>query len=113
KHRAVFPVDVNRADREMLLRVPGLGAKTVDRIVAARRVRAFRMADLARLRVNLRKVGPFITAVDHHPRAGLLDRADLRALLVPRDGLAERASVLPAGLLARPVQLPLFGAAHV
>ena len=54
KHRAVFPVDVNRADREMLLRVPGLGAKTVDKIVAARRVRAFRVADLGRLRVNLR-----------------------------------------------------------
>ncbi|TPG49634.1 putative DNA modification/repair radical SAM protein [Roseomonas nepalensis] len=111
KHRAVFPVDVNRADREMLLRVPGLGAKTVDRIVAARRVRSFRMADLARLRVSLRKVAPFVTALDHHPRGGLLDRADLRALVVPRDGLAERASILPAGLVARPVQLPLF--AHV
>ncbi|MBP0444619.1 putative DNA modification/repair radical SAM protein [Roseomonas sp. SSH11] len=113
KHRAAFPVDVNRAEREMLLRVPGLGAKTVDRIVAARRVRSFRMADLARLRVNLRKVAPFVTAVDHHPRAGLLDRADLRALLLPRDGLAERAGVAAAGMLARPVQLPLFGGAHV
>ncbi|WP_458095012.1 putative DNA modification/repair radical SAM protein [Roseomonas sp. WA12] len=113
KHRAVFPVDVNRADREMLLRVPGLGAKTVDKIISSRRVRSFRAADLARLRVNLRKVGPFITAVDHHPRGGLLDRADLRALLLPKDGLAERASIMPAGVLARPVQLPLFGAAVV
>ena len=116
KHRAAFPVDVNRAEREMLLRVPGLGAKTVEKIIAARRVRSFRMADLARLRVNLRKVGPFITAVDHHPRAGLLDRADLRAMLVPRDGLAARAGLLPAGLVpggraGRPVQLPLFGPA--
>ncbi|MFC0388260.1 putative DNA modification/repair radical SAM protein [Muricoccus vinaceus] len=109
KHRAVFPVDINRADREMLLRVPGLGAKTVDRIIAARRVRAFRMADLARLRVSLRKVAPFVTALDHHPRAGLLDRADLRALVLPQNGLAERNAILPAGLIARPVQLPLFG----
>ena len=113
KHRAVFPVDVNRADREMLLRVPGLGAKTVDKIIASRRVRSFRAADLARLRVNLRKVGPFITAVDHHPRGGLLDRADLRALLLPKDGLAERASIMPAGVPLRPVQSPLFGAAVV
>jgi putative DNA modification/repair radical SAM protein len=113
KHRAVFPVDVNHADREMLLRVPGLGAKTVEKIIAARRVRAFRMQDLARLRVNLRKVGPFITAVDHRPRGGLLDRADLRALLVPKDGLAERNAILPVGLAARPVQLPLFGLAPV
>jgi putative DNA modification/repair radical SAM protein len=112
KHRAAFPVDINHADREMLLRVPGLGAKTVDKIVAARHVRSFRMADLARLRVNLRKVAPFITALDHRPRAGLLDRADLRGLLVPQDGLAQRAAIMPAGP-GRPMQLSLFGAAHV
>jgi putative DNA modification/repair radical SAM protein len=111
KHRAVFPVDVNRADREMLLRVPGLGAKTVERILAARHVRSFRMADLARLRVNLRKIAPFVTTADHHPRRGLLDRADLRNLLLPKDGLAERATILPAGGMIRPVQLPLFGPA--
>ncbi|MFH5923469.1 putative DNA modification/repair radical SAM protein [Roseomonas xinghualingensis] len=108
KHRAIFPVDVNRADREMLLRVPGLGAKTVEKIVAARRVRAFRMQDLARLRVNLRKVAPFVMALDHHPRGGLLDRADLRSLLLPKEGLAERNAIIPAGKVARPVQLPLF-----
>ena len=34
KHRERFPVDVNRAPREMLLRVPGLGAKTVDRMLS-------------------------------------------------------------------------------
>ncbi|WP_426955995.1 putative DNA modification/repair radical SAM protein [Muricoccus radiodurans] len=110
KHRAIFPLDLNRADRELLLRVPGLGAKTVDRIISSRRVRAVRMADLARLRVPLRKLAPFVTAPDHRPRLGLLDRADLRGLLVPRDGLADRAGILPAGLVARPAQLSLFAA---
>ena len=43
QHRDLFPVDVNRADREMLLRVPGLGAKTVKRILATRRVRKLRL----------------------------------------------------------------------
>ncbi|MCR0983981.1 putative DNA modification/repair radical SAM protein [Roseomonas populi] len=108
KHRWMFPVDINRADKEMLLRVPGLGAKTVERILSSRRVRSFRIADLARLRVSIRKVAPFVTALDHHPRAGLLDRADLRAMLVPKGGLADRAAILPAGLVPRPVQLPLF-----
>lgn len=37
RHRHLFPLDVNRADREMLLRVPGFGPVTVDRIVALRR----------------------------------------------------------------------------
>ena len=50
RHRGRFPVDLNRADREMLLRVPGLGAKTVERVVAARRHRTLRLEDLARLR---------------------------------------------------------------
>jgi predicted DNA-binding helix-hairpin-helix protein len=59
-----FPVDVNRADREMLLRVPGLGVRTVDRIIAARRVRAVRSGDLARLRVSLSKVAPFTVLPD-------------------------------------------------
>ena len=39
KNRDRFPVDVNTADREMLLRVPGLGARAVDKILAARRHR--------------------------------------------------------------------------
>src|SRR5690606_2779629 len=45
-HRGAFPVDVNRADREMLLRVPGLGVKAVDRILMARRQRELGLADL-------------------------------------------------------------------
>src|SRR6202012_4711259 len=49
KHRAIFPVDVNGADRELLLRVPGLGARAVDKIIAARRHVRLRLADLARL----------------------------------------------------------------
>ena len=49
EHRGDFPVDVNRAGREMLLRVPGLGVRAVDRIIAARRSGALRLDDVARL----------------------------------------------------------------
>src|SRR3954453_23244622 len=45
KFRDSFPVDVNRAPREMLLRVPGLGVKAVDRIIASRRWRKLRLDD--------------------------------------------------------------------
>ncbi|MCQ8242077.1 putative DNA modification/repair radical SAM protein [Rhizosaccharibacter radicis] len=67
---AFFPLDINRADREALLRVPGLGVKTVDRVLQARRHRRLRMDDLARLRVSLHKVSPFLVAPDHRPRDG-------------------------------------------
>jgi predicted DNA-binding helix-hairpin-helix protein len=75
-HRERFPVDLDTAPREMLLRVPGLGVKAVERLLAARRVRRVRSADLARLHVPLKKVLPFVQLVDHRP-ARALDAADL------------------------------------
>ena len=82
-HREQFPVDVNRAPREMLLRVPGLGVKAVMRIVQARRVRQVRAVDLQRLHVPLKKVMPFVLLADHHPGASL-DAMDLAARLTPQ-----------------------------
>ncbi len=79
-HREMFPIDVNRADREALLRVPGLGVKSVDRILGARRHRRLRMDDLARLRLSLAAIAPFVVAADHAPR-GELDSARLAARL--------------------------------
>ena len=66
-HGERFPVDLNTAPKEMLLRVPGLGSKTVDRLLAARRVRRLRSDDLSRLRVPLAKVMPFVLLPDHRP----------------------------------------------
>jgi putative DNA modification/repair radical SAM protein len=83
KFRERFPVDVNRAAREDLLRVPGLGVKAVNQIVASRRHRTLRLEDVARLTVSLTKVRPFICTADWRPLV-LADRADLRALLAPK-----------------------------
>lgn len=90
--REQFPVDVNTADREALLRVPGLGVKSVNRIVSIRRWRTLRLEDIGRLCRGIDKVRPFITALDWTP-GGLTDAADLRVRLSP----------LPV-----PVQLSLF-----
>jgi len=83
KHRDRFPVDVNTAEREMLLRVPGLGAKAVDKIVAARRHTRLKLADVGRLSSGVRRAEPFLITADHRP-VRLTDRADLRARLAPR-----------------------------
>ena len=83
QNRALFPVDVNRADREMLLRVPGMGVKSVDRILAARRHRRLRLEDLGRLRLPVAKLAPFVTAEGHTPRA-TLDSAGLAARVAPK-----------------------------
>jgi putative DNA modification/repair radical SAM protein len=83
KYRDNFPVDVNRAPREMLARVPGLGTKAVDRILSSRRWRRLRLDDVARLTLSLAKVRPFIATVDWRPTL-LTDRADLRAFVAPK-----------------------------
>ncbi len=83
KFRDLFPVDVNRASKEQLLRVPGLGVKAVQRIIASRRHRTLRLDDIAKLTVSIAKVRPFICTIDWRPVA-LTDRADLRTLLAPK-----------------------------
>lgn len=66
-HPESFPVDLERAPRELLLRVPGLGVKAVDRLLLARRGRRLRADDLQRLHVPVRKVLPFVLVADHRP----------------------------------------------
>jgi len=84
QHREQFPVDVNFADREMLLRIPGLGVKTVDRIIVSRRHRTLRAADLRKLRVPWSRVQHFIAAADHKPRSHLLESPHLARKLHPK-----------------------------
>jgi putative DNA modification/repair radical SAM protein len=83
KFRDRFPVDVNRAPREDLLRVPGLGVKAVNAILRSRRWRRLAIDDVARLTVSVAKVRPFIVADGWRPVA-LIDRADLKPLVAPK-----------------------------
>jgi putative DNA modification/repair radical SAM protein len=84
KHRESFPVDVNRAPREQLLRVPGLGVKAVDKLIASRRHRRLRLDDVGRVTVSVTKVRPFLVAHDWRPTL-LTDRADLAKRLAPKE----------------------------
>ncbi len=83
KFRERFPVDVNRAPRDELLRVPGLGVKAVGSILTSRRWRRLRLDDVARLTVSVAKLRPFIVTDDWRPTA-LIDRAELKPLVAPK-----------------------------
>ena len=96
-NRAQFPVNINTAAREMLLRIPGLGVQSVQRILQARGVRLVRLDDLLRLHLPLKKIMPFVLLPDHHPGA-TLDAHNLAAQLSP-------APVQP-GLFDEPEQAP-------
>ena len=91
RNRERFPVNVNTAAREELLRIPGLGKRTVDRIIVTRRHHLLRLDDLARLAGSLRRARPFFIAADWRPVA-------------ERSSASLRAAFAPA-----PEQLSLFG----
>ncbi len=86
RHREHFPVDLNLAPRELLLRVPGLGVRNVDRILRVRRWHRLRLDDLLRLRVPMKKALPFVAVADHTPHR-LEAAGALRLLAPPADQL--------------------------
>jgi putative DNA modification/repair radical SAM protein len=88
KFREYFPVDVNKASREQLLRVPGLGTKAVERIIRSRRFRTFTLDDVARLTVSIAKLRPFIVTSDWRPTL-LTDKADLKRWIKPEKNQLE------------------------
>ena len=83
RNRGTFPVDMNKAPRELLLRIPGLGVRNVERILRARRYTRLRLADLIRLRLQMKKLLPFIITADHTPANLGLDSDSLRAKFLP------------------------------
>jgi len=73
RNRHVFPVNLNKAPRQLLLRIPGIGTKSVERILKVRRWHKIRVADLPRLHLSMDKVLPFVIVADHNPAALALD----------------------------------------
>ncbi len=100
RHLEFFPVEVNRADYEALLRVPGLGVRSAQRILTARRVGPLSFEGLKRLGVVLKRAQYFLTC------SGKM----MQGLRVNEDGLLRHLISLEAPALAEPMpeQLSLF-----
>ena len=81
RNRQCFPVDVNTAPKEELLKVPGFGVQTVLKIINTRRFRKLRLEDLGKMRIQLSKVKYFITAIDFSPALKLLDSQNLTSYI--------------------------------
>ena len=103
RHLDFFPVEVDRADYEALLRVPGLGVRSARRILTARRAGPLTFEGLKRLGVVLKRAQYFLTC------SGRM----MQGLKVSEDGLLRRLVALEAPALAQPVpeQLSLFDSA--
>jgi putative DNA modification/repair radical SAM protein len=77
RNRNFFPVDVNRAPKEVLLRIPGLGVRNVLKIIETRRFRKLRLEDLGKMHVQLNRIKYFITAADFSPALKKLESVNL------------------------------------
>lgn len=100
KHPAFFPVEINTASREELLRVPGVGVVSARRILYARRARKLEHEDLRKLGVVMKRAQYFITC-----KGRVLDGVSLRPDSVLRSLTALERSALPA---SEGEQLSLF-----
>jgi predicted DNA-binding helix-hairpin-helix protein len=72
---------LNRASKEQLLKVPGIGVKTVKQLLRIRRWQKIKLQDLISLRAGVKKAMPFIVCADHHPGTRDFSSGDLRGRL--------------------------------
>ncbi len=86
-----FPVEINRAPLEALLRVPGIGAKSAYKITEARRFAALGFEDLGRMRVVLKRARHFITCKGKY--YGAKNESAVRGLLAAPAERAEQLSL--------------------
>lgn len=88
RHLEEFPVEINRAPYQTLLRVPGIGYKSASRIVKARRMNRLDFSDLKKMGVVLRRALYFITCSGH-----MMYRTKLDADYICQNLLMEKQKV--------------------
>ena len=81
RNRHLFPVDLNRADRHMILRVPGIGARTAGKIISLRRYVNISWEDLSKMSLPLQKIKPFVVVSNYRPPLYMLDAENLQVRL--------------------------------
>lgn len=81
RNRHHFPVNLNRADKHAILRVPGIGVQSTQKILSIRRYKTLRWEDLVKMRLPVKKLKPFIAVCDYRPPLHLLDSNHLSQMM--------------------------------
>lgn len=87
KNIHIFPLEINKAPKEMLLRIPGVGGKSVQRIMATRRVSNINFEDLKKIGVVLKRAQYFITCNGKYYGDVAFDEPLIRDRLTPKEDL--------------------------
>ncbi|MBN2484065.1 MAG: putative DNA modification/repair radical SAM protein [Candidatus Omnitrophica bacterium] len=83
RHPEKFPVEINRADYETLIRVPGIGVQGAYKIVLTRQVKSLRIEDLKKMRISLKRAQYFITVKGKYHGDIPFTPEDIRERLAP------------------------------
>lgn len=83
RHPEFFPLEINRASYEELLRVPGIGTKSAWRIISQRRVAAVSAHQLQKLGVVYKRAQYFVTCKGIYPANKPFDPAAIRRKMIP------------------------------
>ena len=108
RHPELFPVEVNRAPYQMLLRVPGIGVRSAQRIVAARRTCSLDATGLRKLGVVMKRAQYFITCGGKRPSGLDITQDTMLAALLSEQARGRLETAMAASDAAQPRQLSLF-----
>jgi len=103
KNMQFFPVEINKASVEELLRVPGIGAKGAYKIVSARKYTTLTFEHLQKMRIVLKRAKHFITCAGKFFGSDDPQTVKLRLTLAERTDTAEQLSFFEHGLLPPPI----------
>ncbi len=78
----LFPLEINRADYELLLKVPGIGVKSARRIISSRRFAKVGYEDLKKMGVALKRAKHFITIDGRHYGISSMDDVKIRSAII-------------------------------
>lgn len=101
RHPEFFPVDVNKAEYSVLLRVPGIGVRSARRILAARRFSSMTPEGLKRIGVVMKRARYFITCSGRYP-----ERFSDRPSIIRKQLIAAGDSPVSAPALSGQLTLP-------
>lgn len=85
----LFPVEINKADYNMLLRVPGIGVKSAMKIVSSRRFTSIDFDDLKKLGIVLKRAQYFITCKGKHYGIKSMNEEVIRSKIIDKEAVTD------------------------
>jgi len=93
RHPDKFPVDINRADYELVLRVPGIGVKSAKKIISSRRHQQLHIDHLQKIGVVLKRARHFISCPGLAVKAGSFQADNVRQAIIASDRVPVQAQL--------------------